>query len=78
MAGAVGARGRYRSGDQAKYLEDTDWAVYYLRGREPYVTGLKEYRKRGLSISVISLAELYEGVFRAAKPQEREKTQCSL
>lgn len=57
-----------------RYLVDTDWAVYYLRGKEPYVSGLKEYRKRGLSISVVSLAELYEGVFRAAEPQEREKT----
>lgn len=57
----------------AGYLVDTDWAVYYLRGREPYVTRLREYQKKGLSVSVVSLAELYEGVFRAAERQEREK-----
>jgi len=56
------------------FLVDTDWAVYYLRGIEPYVSRLREYRKSSLSISAVSLAELYEGVFRAANPQEREKT----
>lgn len=58
----------------AKYLVDTDWAVYYLRGREPYVTRLKVYREEGLSVSVVSLAELYEGVFRAPDRQDKEKT----
>jgi len=58
----------------AKYLVDTDWAVYYLRGREPYVTRLKVYREEGLSVSVVSLAELYEGVFRVPDREEKEKT----
>ncbi|MGB9662403.1 MAG: hypothetical protein ACPL5F_10395 [Moorellaceae bacterium] len=49
----------------AKYLVGTDWAVHYLCGREPYVIRLKVYREEGLSISVVSLAELYEGVYRA-------------
>ncbi|MGI9953367.1 type II toxin-antitoxin system VapC family toxin [Moorellaceae bacterium AZ2] len=57
----------------AKYLVDTDWAVYYLRGREPYATRLKVYREQGLSISVVSLAELYEGVFRAPDCQNKER-----
>lgn len=58
----------------AKYLVDTDWAVYYLRGKEPYVTHLKKYLDEGLGISVISLAKLYEGegVFRASNWQEKE------
>lgn len=56
-----------------KYLADTDWAVYYLRGREPYVTRLREYRAEGLGISTISLAELYEGVFRSPRRHERER-----
>jgi len=57
----------------ARYLVDTDWVVYYLRGREPYVTRLREYREAGLGISVVSLAELYEGVFRAPDWQDKEK-----
>lgn len=58
----------------AKYLVDTDWAVYYLRGREPYVTRLKIYREEGLGVSVVSLAELYDGVFRAPDRRNKEKT----
>lgn len=57
----------------AKYLVETDWAVYYLRGREPYVSKLQAFRQDGVSISVVSLAELYEGVFRIPNQQEKEK-----
>uniref|UniRef100_A0A7C2IWE4 Polymerase nucleotidyl transferase domain-containing protein n=1 Tax=Ammonifex degensii TaxID=42838 RepID=A0A7C2IWE4_9THEO len=44
----------------AKFLIDTDWIVFYLRGREPYVSTLKRLQKEGLAVSVISVAELYE------------------
>lgn len=57
----------------AKYLVDTDWVVFYLRGREPYVSTLRGLQKEGLAVSVISVAELYEGVFRAQDPQTREE-----
>lgn len=57
----------------AKYLVDTDWIVFYLRGREPYVSTLKRLQKEGLAVSVISVAELYEGVFRDQNPQTREE-----
>ena len=57
----------------AKYLIDTDWIVFYLRGREPYVSTLKRLQKEGLAVSVISVAELYEGVFRGQNPQTREE-----
>lgn len=49
----------------AKYLVDTNWAVFYLWGKEPFVTTLKEYRQKGLAIMVVTIAELYEGVFRS-------------
>ncbi len=57
----------------AKYLVDTDWVVFYLRGREPYVYSLQGLRKEGLAVSIISIAELYEGVFRAESRQAREE-----
>ena len=57
---------------KARYLLDTDWAVYYLRGKEPFVDNVKRYRQKGLAISVISMAELYEGVFRSTGPKEKE------
>lgn len=56
----------------AKYLLDTDWAIYYLRGKEAFVKATDEYRKEGIAISMISVAELYEGVFRSQKPEEKE------
>ena len=41
-----------------KYLIDTDWAIDFLQGKEKTVTKLDAFRKEGLSLSVISLAEL--------------------
>ncbi len=55
-----------------KYLMDTDWAVYYLRGKEAFVKAIDEYRKEGIAISMVSIAELYEGVYRSRKPEEKE------
>ena len=54
------------------YMVDTDWAVFYLRGREPFVSLLKELRSKGLALSIISVGELFEGVFRAEHQQEKE------
>ncbi len=56
----------------AKYLLDSDWAIFYLRGKEQFVKAVDNYRKEGIAISVISVAELYEGVFRSPKPEEKE------
>jgi len=56
----------------AKYLVDTDWAVYYLRGKEPFVEEIKSYRQKGLAVSVVTVAELYEGVFRSPDQEEKE------
>lgn len=56
----------------AKYLLDTDWAIYYLRGKEAFVKAIDEYRKEGIAISMISIAELYEGVCRSLRPEEKE------
>ncbi len=55
-----------------KYLVDTDWIIHALHGKEKEVTKLLELKKEGLAISVISLAELYEGVYRSADPISNE------
>ena len=57
----------------AKYLVDTDWAVYYLRGKEPYVSNLSRFQAEGVAISIVSVAELYEGVFRRVDRQAKEE-----
>ncbi|NQE52023.1 hypothetical protein C5S29_00420, partial [ANME-1 cluster archaeon GoMg3.2] len=55
------------------YLVDTDWIIHGLHGKEKEVTKLLELKKEGLAISVISLAELYEGVYGSADPVSNER-----
>lgn len=45
------------------YLIDTDWIIHYLNGYKEVVKKLSSLRNDGLAISIISLAELYEGVY---------------
>jgi predicted nucleic acid-binding protein len=51
-----------------RYLLDTDWAVWWLRGRSEVVTRLTAWERDGLGISIVTLAELYEGVERGQHP----------
>jgi len=55
-----------------KYLIETTWAVNYLRGKEEVVKKLLSLKDEGLAISIITLAELYEGVFRSPYPDLTE------
>lgn len=45
------------------YLIDTDWVIDFLKGKKEIVDTLVSLEKMGLAISVISLAELYEGIY---------------
>ena len=45
------------------HLVDTDWAIHYLNGHPEIVGKLQLLKKDGLRLSVVSLAELYEGVY---------------
>jgi tRNA(fMet)-specific endonuclease VapC len=56
-----------------KYLIDTDWIIHALHGKRGVARKLLELREEGLAVSVISLAELYEGVYRSADPVANEK-----
>jgi tRNA(fMet)-specific endonuclease VapC len=56
-----------------KYLIDTDWVIDHLKGEERVVKQLEELASEGVAISVISLAEIYEGVYysrNSAKSQQ--------
>jgi hypothetical protein len=44
------------------YLVDTDWVIDHLSGVAGVTARLTELRPAGLAVSIISLAELYEGV----------------
>ena len=55
-----------------KYLVDTTWIIDYLRGNQDTIQRLQAYRAEGLAIAIVSLAELYEGVYRSNDPAGNE------
>jgi tRNA(fMet)-specific endonuclease VapC len=44
------------------YLLDSTWSVWWLRGRSTVVRRVSELESSGLAISIVTLAELYQGV----------------
>ena len=60
-----------------KFLVDTDWVIHYLNGDETVRNRLDEIRADGVGVSIITLAEVYHGVFQArdAETEEREFAQ---
>jgi len=56
-----------------KYLIDTDWVIHHLKGETKVVKKLEELAPEGVVISVISLAELYEGVYYSRDPIKSQK-----
>ena len=56
-----------------KYLLDTNQVVYYLRQETRVIDDLQSRRGEGLAVSIISVGELYEGVFRATNLNEAER-----
>ena len=55
-----------------QFLVDTDWVIDCLNGIERVAQHFDGLRPQGIGLSIISLAELYEGVFGAADPQGDE------
>jgi predicted nucleic acid-binding protein len=53
------------------FLCDTDWMVDYLNGREPAIQLLSSLADQGVGISIITYAELYEGVANSPSRQQR-------
>ena len=45
------------------YLIDTDWVIDHLNQVKEVKSKIKKYADQGLGISIITYAELYEGVF---------------
>lgn len=58
----------------ARYLVDTDWVIHYLNAQPAIIARLDAYRDDGVALSIVSLAELYEGVFGATDPAGNEQT----
>jgi tRNA(fMet)-specific endonuclease VapC len=55
------------------YLIDTDWIIHYLLGAPLIKKELRRLKPEGLAVSVISLAEVYEGVFYSRDPEASQK-----
>ena len=51
------------------YLLDTDWIVDVLHGQETATHTLLELAPFGLSLSIISYGELYEGAYYSRDPE---------
>ena len=57
-----------------QYLIDTDWVIHYLHGHTAIVERLDELQPQGLVLSIISLAELYKGVYYSCDPAGEHPT----
>jgi tRNA(fMet)-specific endonuclease VapC len=57
---------------RASYLVDTDWIIDHLNGVPAVSERLRELQPAGLAVSIISLAELYEGVHYSRDPARSE------
>jgi len=56
-----------------RYLVDTDWVIQYLNEQAGIVQRLQELQhQQGLALSMVSLAELYEGVYYSREPEADE------
>ena len=55
-----------------RYLIDTDWAIHYLNAHPAITRRLDELKDEGLALSVVSLAELFEGVYASTDPPRNE------
>ena len=55
------------------YLADTDWVIHYLNGHNEIVDMLSSLAPGLVAMSVISLAELYEGVYYSTNPAKNEE-----
>ena len=61
-----------------RYLIDTDWAIDHLHHVSRVVRRLEELAQYGLALSIISVAELYEGILGSADPRRDEQTLASF
>ena len=57
-----------------KYLVDTDWIILHFRGNREVARRIEELTPEGIGISVVSMGELYEGVYKASDPTRNEET----
>ena len=67
------APGNPRPRNALKYLIDSDWVINAQHNQEAVVTRLQELTPDGLGISIISIAELYEGILGDPDPEKSDQ-----
>ncbi|PZS03862.1 MAG: hypothetical protein DLM70_08485 [Chloroflexi bacterium] len=55
------------------HLVDSDWVADYLKGRAPAVTLLDSLFPKGLAISIITYAEVYEGIYSGTERRRHDE-----
>jgi tRNA(fMet)-specific endonuclease VapC len=50
------------------FLIDSDWVIDFLNGRPDVVARVEKLSAQGIAMSMVSLAEVYEGVFYSRDP----------
>ena len=55
-----------------EYLVDSDWGIGYLNGIQRTVQRLNGLLSVGVGISIISLAEIYEGIYGSTNVDQQE------
>jgi len=56
-----------------EYLIDTDWVIDHLRQVGTVSRRLEDLAPEGLALSIVSLAEIYEGVYYSRDPARSEE-----
>ena len=56
-----------------KFLIDSDWSIQCLHGVESVIHRVDELSPEGIGLSLVSLAELYEGILYSANPKRDEE-----
>lgn len=59
---------------EIQYLVDTDWVIDYMHAIPRVVDRLDVLIPEGVGLSIVSLAELYDGVFGSSAPERSERT----
>ncbi len=54
------------------YLVDSDWVADYLKGRQQAVQLLSSLFPDGIALSIITFAEVYEGIYYGSDPKRNE------
>ena len=56
-----------------QYLIDTDWVIHALHGADRVTAHLGQMLPEGIGLSIVSMAELYQGVFFSTDPIGNER-----